>query len=485
MQISLKLPAARFVVSEAIPLQVTFTNGDSKPRNVPLPLTELNTQPSFTLKGPQYAGSHVFNPRSATIGPEAGHSPQSATQVLAPGQSATEHLPLHLWAPITTPGAYELVAQLSDGGQTTTSEPLHFTIDPLSVLSASIGADVGARRQPQVRAVWLLPGERQRRLYQATYTETRPDLGEMSSASLNMIQELPPSGSSVFIPWANYDRTESFHHWYLWKQESSLCARALLSPRPGCIALPAPLDSVVRPPLLVSSGEVDVFMFAAGGYEIGLVRFPPPANEHDAVAPKLLWRYPVRGKVVSARAALSAPPANERRLVVVTQLQDAVEIHHINAGTGALPSSSQTFILQDVVAAPGSEPGIMIDGRGATQLSVVLESQRKAQGIVILDATLKPDGQWMGPPVARRLGISDDTLRSAAIAFPVQSKSSFRRDWLVATGNHKIYGGTFGHETMQQAGGEPILPFEMIALSQGTYYMMKGPQSGIVLGTVK
>lgn len=485
MQICLTLPALRFVISEAIPLTVTFTNADTAPRQIPLPLTELNTQPWFTLKGPQYPQGHRFNPRSASVGLEAGPSPSPALQVLAPGQSATEQLPLHLWAPITEPGAYELVAQLDDGSRTIVSDPIYFSVDPLSVQSAAIAADVGARSQRQVRSAWVIDGERERRLYMASYTEGRPELGEAPTAALRFVQALPQSGTSVYVPWTNYDRTESFHHWYLWRQESTLCARALLSQRPGCIDLPAPLDSVVRSPLLVRSGEVDVFVLAAGGHEIGLVRFPPPAKEQDTIEPRLLWRYPVRGKLVSARASLSAPPANERRLVVVTQLQDAVEIHHINVGAGARPSASQSFLLRDVVAAPGSEPGIMIDGQGFTQLSVILESQRRAQGIVILDATLKPDGQWLGPPVARQLGITEDPLRFAAIAFPVQAQSAMRRDWLVATSSQKIYGGTFGQKTARQAGGAPVLPFEMIALSQATYYMVKEAKSGVVLGIVR
>jgi len=42
-----------------------------------------------------------------------------------------------------------------------------------------------------------------------------------------------------------------------------------------------------------------------------------------------------------------------------------------------------------------------------------------------------------------------------------------------------------GHDTKPEAGEEPVLPFEMIALSQAPYYMMKDSKSEVVLGMVK
>jgi hypothetical protein len=42
-----------------------------------------------------------------------------------------------------------------------------------------------------------------------------------------------------------------------------------------------------------------------------------------------------------------------------------------------------------------------------------------------------------------------------------------------------------GHDTKPQTGEEPVLPFEMIALSQAPYYMMKDSKPEVVLGMVK
>ena len=492
MKLELRLHTDRFVVSEAIFVEVIFTNLGTEPRLVPNPGHEVNWQPTFTLQGPAYPKGLTFSARQAVLG-DPTQNPAGVSPVLLevpPGQSVQEQIPLSRWFELTAPGHYRLTADYREGSELVSARPVSFDLDKLTVVAASLGADLGHTSQQDTPADWLHQAPAGRRLYTLAYTEPRTDI-EMaaatfaltrSSPNISFLSGVPQAAERVYVPWASYRRSESFHGWHVWSERSRLCALPLLSSLPGCFDLKGGFERVVRPTLLSPSGELDVFLLNFRSSELGLVRFPA-AEEGKAPAPRLLWKQAVKGKVMAARASFA--PGGGRRVVVIAQDGESLAVHLVDAGDGSAVPVVHSFAVADGIAVAGSEPGLTTGADGETRVAALFErmDRRAASGsrrrsIAIFDARLDAGGKLVGSAAVEDLGLTDALLAGAAVAYPVLEGRPPRRDWMLQTEKKRVYGSSFGRPMVEPSGGAPLLPFEMIALGSVTYYLTKGGDTG-------
>ena len=478
MRIELAVEATRFVVGESVDCLVRYVNDGPAPLTAPEPVWEVNWQPRFTLTGPAYPNGLEFTPRSAVLNdprPEPTGIEPVLTEV-APGATFEQPIPLDRWVSLEEPGDYTLTAALRWQERFAASEPVAFQMEGPAMQSVSLGCVVGANTR-LLDGAWLQKKGDHCLLFQLTYTEDRPDLGEMSRPESRKMLETGPDATDILAPYRNVGRTPSFHFWYAWREGKTLLARSFLLKAPLKLDLSAVPAQIVRPALMTSKGELDVFLLAEGGKTLHMASFPPPDKDGGPVAPSLRWKMPLPLPVSAARCALDGRKDSEnRRIVLAAQDGDNIALTHVLLTPGQ-PSAAETVQLRNAYLMPGTQIGFRIDAEGVSHVSLLYETNRETRAFSLTELAFGADGKRQGPPTFQKLGALPAAPQACAVAFQQMGAEPARRAWVVLMAGEKVVSSAnpAGVSTLH---APAALPLELLARSQAAYLMTLDPKSG-------
>ena len=187
MQLRIQLPKRQFLVTDELNLQVTLVNDGPTAVELPDPFHSNNWQPVYHLTGPTPAEAATFTFRSA-VSRDKRLVPEGVEPVLIrlePGERRESGVPLHDWARLSQPGPYQLTASLDWQGLSARSEPIDFTLAPLVVGKASLGLDGSASGSGEIWVHWIHREGDTGHLYETSFVESRPDLGEIERRSVS------------------------------------------------------------------------------------------------------------------------------------------------------------------------------------------------------------------------------------------------------------------------------------------------------------
>ncbi|MFY0579078.1 hypothetical protein ACN28S_36720 [Cystobacter fuscus] len=307
MQLRLQLPKRQFLVTEELTLQVTLVNEGPTAVELPDPFHSNNWQPVYHLTGPTQAEQATFTFRSA-VSPDKRLVPEGAapalTRLEAGGRLESE-VPLHDWARLSKPGTYQLTASLDWQGLSARSEPIDFTLAPLSVGTAALGLEETASSTGQVWVHWIHREGETGHLYETMFVESRPDLGEVEPHSVSDVGAVGPPTVQPLSAWTNTDRMELLGVWRAWSDGATVFALPSQTPARQQLRLDAPPALIVRPALMPSTGELDMFVIPPGKNEVTLARFRP--SEDAAPSGSRVGHVSLPAPIQSARAALGSP----------------------------------------------------------------------------------------------------------------------------------------------------------------------------------
>ena len=478
MRIELAVEETRFVVGESVDCLVRYINDGPISIAAPQPLWEVNWQPRFRLTGPACPNGLEFTPRSAVLNdprPEPTGIEPVLTNV-APGATFEQPIPLDRWTSLEEPGDYTLTASLRWRECVAASEPIAFHMEGPAMQSVALGCVVGADTR-LIDGVWLQKKGDHCQLFQLTYTEDRPDLGEMSRPESRKMLETGPNATDVLAPFRNVGRTPSFHFWYAWREGKTLLARSFLLESPLKLDLGAVPAQVVRPALMTSKGELDVFIIAAGGKELQMAGFPPPDKDGKAAAPNLRWKMPLPLPVSAVRCALDGRKDSEsRRIVLAAQDGDNVALTHVILTPGQ-PSAAETIHLRAAHLMPHTQIGLRIDAQGVSHISLLYETNRETRAFSLADVAFGADGKRQGAPTFQKLGVLPFAAKACAVAFQMTGAEPARRDWAVLLEGERVVSSVNpGGVTTLHA--PAALPLELLARSQTAYLLTLDPKTG-------
>ncbi|MBI5384820.1 MAG: hypothetical protein HZA90_09055 [Verrucomicrobia bacterium] len=485
MEIHLTLPKASFLTSEALPLRVVMTNAGAAPVEVPDPLHEANWQPTFTLTGPGLPPpGRVMSARAAVLG-DLSPSPDGVAPVLRkiePGQNFERQLPLHAWLQLSAPGPYQIAGNLEWRGLTARSAPVSFTLEKLNPVALAVGVDEGVASKRQIPAAWLHQGGKGRRLYSAVFTEERPDLAEIGPPTATYLQETGADAADLLVPWTNYDRNESFHHWFAWREGSRLFARSLLAKEPLSLDLGRPPERLLRPALLPSSGDLNILVLSGDGRELLATRFAAPSGEGAPAPGHVLWRLPLPWPLRGARAAL-APPSlpNARRAALVSQDADTLLLSLLDTSKADGPGELKTVRVREARALADSEPGLWIDAAGNSHVAVLCEKphedpRRKERSLALASANFAPDGTLLAPATLTVLTPLETAVKTATAAFAVAGAQA-QLGWAALLENGQVIHLHSGGQP-RRLENPPAVPLELLPRSQAFYLLTLDPAVG-------
>jgi hypothetical protein len=137
--------------------------------------------------------------------------------------------------------------------------------------------------------------------------------------------------------------------------------------------------------------------------------------------------------------------------------------------------SVRSVKVPGVVPLPAAEPALRFEPDGTVRASALFAESGQPRGLVLVDATWPP-GAADGRVTAREhVATLAGPARAAAVTYSVARLSPGRREWLVllADGSTVFSASPAEHHHLAAA---PVLPLQMLAMSQATYVLAADKQ---------
>lgn len=482
VKLEIRLPKQHFVLGEQIDVEARLTNTGDTAVEVPALASETNLQPIYRLTGPGLpAGGEELGGRSAAR--RAAHSDvKPELRTVAPGDTLEDGFALQTWHAVNLPGEYTLAARLEWGGWSAESEAVHFTVEANRFITAELAVDVGASSARLLRATWIGQTPSGGVVGQAFFYESRPDLGEMKRTGLRSIGRIGAKAEGPFAPFTNFDRASGFVGWHGWRDAHSLFAVSIGAEQPEQLPLGTPPLRLLRPALMASAGDLNLFVISPDGHELRFLRFVPPPSSGSARTPaSILWSMPLPEAAVAGRSALGSPKAgSHRQAVIVTQKGPSLGIHFLDAKDGTGPGKLRSATVEKGYALSESEPALHADETGC-HAAVIVATDEKRTTFAVLDVTFPIDAA--APPKVQitslgHAGISSDKqLLAATAAFGVTPGSPPRREWLLLLQGDRVIHSE-RPEKPQKLPAPPALPLNLLRMSATTYLLLLSEDKG-------
>lgn len=492
VKIEIKFPKDRFVVGEDLPMGVEIANDGKAPVRLPDPFNNNNWQPTYSISGPAFPDGMTFSARSALRG-DKRPNPEGIAPAMAEigaGQTIADDLPLRQWLKLSKPGKYELTARLDWEGLSIQSKPASFTLEALSIRSISVGEDFGLPTAQNISMLLLHEGGGQsggkKRLYDANFTETRPDLGETALHSMGPQAETGPGASDAMAPWTNYDRMGSLHFWRAWREGPKLLAATPAAKNPLSLDLEGEPKFLVRPALMAASGELDIFAALSGEPAISLARFVQPGKGGTGPAPRVLWRHPLESAPLSGRCILDPQGKKERRHVaLLSAAQDAVRLDRLVCPADGAKPAADFALVPNAAPLATSEPALRVDAEGTLHVAALVWTNAKERAFALAEFKFEEGSPGAAKPNLTDLGLLDADAKAAAIQFQLTPADEPRIEWaLLLVDGRVVSGGAQGRRQAFQPAAPPSLPLEIVPLSQATYLLLIDPEKGPRLAAI-
>lgn len=494
MKIELSLSRARFVVDEAIEVQVRLHNDSGAPLRVPDPFLNTAWQPTYVVTGPAFPQGRRFSARSATSRDQRA-APSDIPLVmveLAPGATHEGELPLSQWCPLTVAGAYTIVAELELApagdapGLHARSSPLAFQLDAVQAQCVSVGIDVKQEPPADLYASFVQAGADACSIYDAVITEDRPDLGELERAAFEPRRTIPTAQAggrldAVLVPWHNDERMMAMATWRVWlasEPEAGGTKDVLVgddSPLGAPVGLPLPAGAMLVPPVWQDPSEaLDVLVLEADRRRMQLARFTshgPPAPPSGA----LVWRSDARGSIAGARltvgpAALGSP----RRVIALEAAAEGLVVSHYQVEPGGSGSPTDSLVLPQVNALPGRSLALRVTPRGHTRAWLLVDAMIEGWQVYLAHMEFDAQGRLVhrGDQLEPLVAMGSPLLEATLELVQPEGREPEQLAWALRTDDRRVLWSRSGSPARWFKSPRPstlATPLQLCPLSQATY----------------
>lgn len=487
VEIKLSLEKSRFLASEDLPVTVAVTNPGSTPLEIPDPFHSGNWQPVYTLKGTGLPPEgRTFSFRSVTTGDvraEPDDVPPAMT-TLAPGETREDAVPVHQWLEGLKPGSYQLSARLTWRGAAAEAAPVAFDVERPVLTAASFGVD---ERIPDRAGEWidfLHRGPTGVRLFTGLFVEPKIDQHGFQNFSIAEVRPVGGDATDLLTAWSNYNRMADLPKWRAWREGATLHATAGAFAEPLTLDLGAVPQALARPALMTRDGALDVFVVAAGGRELQLVRFPAQPRGGVA-APTVLSRAPLPAGLTGVRVALAPGGASVERHVVVTwDERDSFLVGHLKFSAKGEAGLMAITRFPEAKSLPNSEPALRVEADGSARVSALCMTTKGggAPRLAVVDLAVAPGDDAPVKSEIAESGALRFPPRAAAVSFVVSAGAAVRRDWVVLFDENRILNSRSTPE-LHRLDAPPALPLQLVTITDASYLLTLHPERGVEFTT--
>ena len=471
MELKLALAKSDFTLSEDREMTVTVTNRTSATVEIPDPFHSDNWQPVYTITGPSYPQGYSFSFRSVALN-DKRPEPKGVSAVtvkIAPGQKLEKDVPIAEWAPIRDAGEYQIVARLHWKDLAAESAPVRFRVGAQRALVPSVGVDVAQENTAGEWVEWFIPNAAGRQLYTGLFERPHVDMHGYRPFSISPLTQAGPDATDLLSPWTNYNRMSELAKWRAWREGSAIVAFALGQGASQRLDLGAVPRMLVRPALMTSKGELDVFATASDGALL-LARFSNFRG--DSSSAHVLWRSPAPHSPIAARAALSSETlGSQRRVLLVSQDGKDLVVDYMNATDGAKPGSWVNARIPKGTAIPDTQPAMRVHTDSSAYAAVPFLND--TGHFAIADFHFTPEGRLENAKTTE-FEIPEAPPQAAAASYTISATGSMRRDWVALLKNEQVIFSA-KPKPSRRLTAAPALPLQLILLDSGTYLLTIDP----------
>jgi hypothetical protein len=445
VEIKLRVAKSRFLEKESLPVTVVIANNGSAPLQVPEVSDRRNRAIKYTLRGGTYPDGITFDYGGKK--PFPGSPP---THSLPPGQVLENAIPLEQMVPLG-PGVFEISAsiELNDGVKAQ-SEPISFTIGNLAIRSAEIMPDIGSQSTSLIRVLVLEGTAGHRMLYQAFFSEGRPDLGEIRLRNLVGAPPAPARAETTLAAATNFVRASLFFSRYGWSGGGAIGFED--SPKGVSVAFDLGGATVVRPALMTETGDVDVYLLR--GADFRLRRFPRGSNDSREIA-----RGTLPGTPTAACAALG-----QHSSALITAAQIGNDVHVI---VNELGKPAKTLVVTNADLPRSSRPAAAYDHDGGIRAAIVLTENKAHKRAFVADFDFGTAGNKLQRSSTYEIS---EPIQAAAVAYQITESRKPRRDWAILLTDSTVVSSR-NPGTPFELSGKPVLPLQLLSMSEMLYLL--------------
>lgn len=447
MELKISGSKNRFILKEALVFTVAIKNGGAAPIQVPATADNRNQALTYELSGPSVPAGLRFH-----YGPAAEFrlpgDPQMTT--LAPGATQEDKVDVVNFVPIWTPGKHKIRIRL----QAASSPDFEFEIVAGKVKSAQVlseGAEISTGR---INIAFL---ENNGTIYLGFYSEADGTVETPAESYFVPFGHPGESADASLLPWTNFNRGSVFFSRYAWLSGGVF---AIQETKPeDRVTLPLDGASIAGPPLMVTSGVIQLFTFK--GNQASLWSLPRTGS------PTKSWTVALPGVPIAAGAALGSKAlGSPAAAVFVIPGKDELILALAQDGKIRQHKIEKHFAL------PKSVPAVALPAKDAIHVSLIAGADEKGEFLVPVEVIWHPDQK--DPSVS--IGGSFKPVKQYVEALSAYSPlgNPPRRDWVVALEEGEVISSR-SRGVARKFGDGPVLPLQLAPRSQQTFLLVHKP----------
>lgn len=476
----LTLARNSFFPGEEVQVRVKITNQQTVPIQLPDPNARGSTQPVHTMSGPGYPDGILFGNIALLKEPAEKASAIQKMITLAPGASWNGVVALDAIVNLSTPGQYRLHSSLNWQDLKAESSDITFSVRPLTLRSVHLGLGLRPFDNGEGEGAFLNAVDGSNHLYTFSVREMQPSIGEASLGKPIHRLAVGPDATEVAVPWRNSPFFNELLRYVLWREDQTIKMISSTSRTPFSFAPPAGISRLVRPPLKVTGGPVEVAAISADARSLQWIRFDATSGVGSVG-----WTIPLPAAPHGITAALGPEAGGSKRHLAFTSLAgEAIDLYYVQFSETGPPEPFQSARVDGWRLLEGASPAILAEADGTVLIIVPVSGKRDGK---VVCATVEvqispPDGRVQGDPLLTQLGVLSSRPVTGAAMLVDKDGRVTRREVVISFERGPLLKFN-GRDRLVPVSvpGTPTVPILMAPGKNVTYILYIDPERGLVV----
>jgi hypothetical protein len=200
-------------------------------------------------------------------------------------------------------------------------------------------------------------------VYFARFQESDPVNSELDIEPLFRAAQAGPNATDLAVPWRNSPFFDELMRWIVWREGKSIKALSNSEKTPSSIDLPVEPDTIVRPPLKVKGGPVEIL--ALQGKSLTLITVPPRLK----ATPVIAWQAELPFAPASITAALG--PDGSRHIAFAVNSAARVGVFHCRYTETGLDTAYDRAQFEGGTIWPGAPLSLAVTDDGVAHIGLM------------------------------------------------------------------------------------------------------------------
>jgi hypothetical protein len=360
------------------------------------------------------------------------------------------------------------------------SSDITFSVRPLTLRSVHLGLGLRPLENGEGEGAFINAVDGSNYLYTFRLQELVPSLGEAKLGGPIHRLAVGPDATEVAVPWRNSPFFNEFLRYVLWREDQTIKMISSTSRTPSSFAPPAGISRLVRPPLKVTGGSVEVAAISADAKSLQWIRFDATSGVGSVG-----WTIPLPASPYDITAAMGPESGGSKRHLAFTSTAgEAIELYFTRFSETGPPEPFQSARVEGWKLLEGAAPAILAESDGTVLIIAPVIGKRDGKDVcaTIEVQVSSTNGRPQGPPRLTDLGILPARPIAGGV-FLVDKEGRLLRHEVVISFEHDPPLKFNGRDRLVPVSvpGTPTVPILMAPGKKVTYILYIDPKRGLLV----